>query len=51
MSYSQKRITKEAKFRLHLFGALDVILLKKCYRKIFIWYSKLAPTRRKRFIE
>ena len=32
-------------------GGLDLILLKKSYRKTFIWYGKLAPMRRKCFIE
>ena len=49
--YSQKQITKEAKFLLPIFGGLDHILLKRCYRTITIWYAKLAPIRRKFFIE
>ena len=48
-SYSQKRMTKEAK--LQIFGWLDIILLKRCYRTVIIWYAKLAPKRRKCFIE
>ena len=49
--YSQKQITKEVKFPLQIFGGSDHILLKKFYRTINIWYSKLAPIRRKFFIE
>ena len=50
-SYSQKQITKEAKFTLQIFFGLDLILLKRCYRTINNWYAKLAPIRRKYFIQ
>ena len=49
--YSQKQITKEAKFPIEIFGGLDLILMKMCYQTIFIWYAKLAPIGRKYFIE
>ena len=50
-SYSQKWITTEASFPLQIFGGLDYILLKRCYRTIFIKSAKLAPIRRKHFIK
>ena len=50
-SYSRKQITKEAKFVLQIFGGLDLLLLKRCYRTINIWFVNLAPTRRKYFLE
>ena len=50
-SYSQRQITKEAKFPSQIFGGLDLIILKRCYRTVVIWYAKLAPTRRKYFIQ
>ena len=45
------QINKKAKFPLQIFGGLDHILLKKYYRTIVIWYSKLAPIKRKFFTE
>ena len=51
LSYGQNQISKEAKFLLHIFGGLDLILLKNCYRAIIFWYAKLAPIRRKYVIE
>ena len=50
-SYSQKRVIKEAKFSLQIFGGLDRIILKKFHRTTIIWYEKLAPIGRKCFIE
>ena len=50
-TYSRKQIIKEAKFPLQIFGWLDLILLKMCYRTVITWYAKLAPIRRKYFIE
>ena len=49
--YSQKQITKDAKFPLQIFGGLDHIFLKKYYQTINIWYAKFAPVRRKFFTE
>ena len=49
--YSQKQIIKEAKFFLQIFGGLDPILLKRCYQTKINLYAKLAPIRRKYFIE
>ena len=49
--YSQKKITKEVIFLLQIFGGLDHIFLKKYYRTIIFWYAKLAPIKRKFFIE
>ena len=40
-----------AKFPLQIFGGLEIILLKRCYRTINIWYAIMAPKRRKYFIE
>ena len=31
--YSQKQITKEAKFPLQIFGGLDLISLKRCHEQ------------------
>ena len=50
MSYSRKRFIKAVKFPLENFGGLARTLLKRCYRITFIWYARLAPTRRKCFI-
>ena len=50
-SYSQKQITRNAKLFLQVFGGLDLILLKRCYETVIIWYAKLAPIGRKYFIE
>ena len=49
--YSQKRITKEAKFPLKIFGGWYFLFLKRCYTIIITWYGKLAPIRRKCFFE
>ena len=46
-----KQITKEVKLRSQIFGRLDFIFLKSCYPTIIIWYAKLAPIKRKYFIE
>ena len=50
-SYKQRRFTKEANFLSEIFGGLELILLKRCYRAMNIWGAKLAPVRRKYFIE
>ena len=49
--YSQKQITKGAKFLLEIFGELDHILLKRCYRTTIIWCANLESMRPKFFIE
>ena len=51
MSYSRKQIIKGVKFLLRNFGGLALTLLKRCHQTTIIWYAKLAPTRRKCFIE
>ena len=51
ISCSRKRIIKAAKFRSQNFDGLARILLKKYCQIIINWYAKLAPTRRKCFIE
>ena len=48
--YRRKRIIKEVKLRLQIFGGLALKLLKKCYRTTIIWYPNMARTRRKCFI-
>ena len=50
-TYSQKQITKEAKFLSQIFRGLVHILLKRSYQTITICYGKLAPIGRKYFIE
>ena len=49
--YSEKQTTKGAKFPLQLFGGLDHIILKRCYRTINFWNAKLAPKGCNFFIE
>ena len=38
------------KLRCAEFRWVSISFLKKCYQKTFIWYTQLAPTRRKCFI-
>ena len=45
--WSQKRITREAKFLSQNFGGSGHIVLKKYCQTIKNWYAKLAPTKRK----
>ena len=50
-SCSQKRITKEAKIPSQIFGGLDLVILERFYRTVFVWYAKLTPIKSKCFVE
>ena len=50
MSYSRNQIIEGVNFFLRTFVGLAPTFLKRCYLLTFIWYAKLAPTRRKCFI-
>ena len=49
MSYSRNQIIKAVKNRLHNFGELALILLKRGYLTKTTCYAKVAPTNRKCF--